>query len=496
MKKRFFLLSISILLATLAGSFVGSALAEEVVVSAVTDEWKWKGVDRDPYVGTDEEALALLDFPKEIRPLLMKKIYAHAFTRAKISKGDKIPVMLFGKNKVRKNVRADWRDRERPILAKIYIVEHKGEKYVLVWASVCGNWSRYFVAEKPKKPVVKPPSVKVEKPVPIIVPAKMKVRKEEDPSVDQFLELSYDGEPAPDLIIEEPASDKMGGAKLTDWLLGAVGSSSGCWEHNPDLGIWYGRNEISHFGGVWFDHISWCKNRGTVDFQGKSYSYDLGIGAVGSYSPGEVLDTDYSWEEWLLGVQVGAQSTYADAETGYLRQLQAKLKLAYEWQEGSSGSYWMEQENIKIGLHGEYVHQYEDEWTSITTLDSWYDISNPHFESSWSGDSPQDRFEIGAGQYFQHQINRDWAIKFGGGLKYQGWDELYGITALAELRWQNTIMFGPSLFVPFTTGIYDAYSISDLTTWYGFIRAELGWRIRKNHQVKNADRVFQIPRGS
>ncbi len=112
------------------------------VISDEWDEFFFENPGEDKYTGTPEEALELLGYPEEASKLFIKKIREDNFDGwHEISKGDRF-AMVFGKNKIRYNTVANWKDENKKLASKKYSVITEGIEYALLHPLVCGNWSR------------------------------------------------------------------------------------------------------------------------------------------------------------------------------------------------------------------------------------------------------------------------------------------------------------------------------------------------------------------
>ena len=127
----------------------------------------YKHPGRDPYRGTLQQALVLLDYPPDVAKILLQKVECQCnnFDLFVIEHGD-VFVMTFAKNSVRKSV-ADF-GMGYDLDAKLYTAEVDGIIYRLVVPKICGNWSRYPEKRVPVKPC---PPPKVIEPVPPVEPA-------------------------------------------------------------------------------------------------------------------------------------------------------------------------------------------------------------------------------------------------------------------------------------------------------------------------------------
>jgi hypothetical protein len=119
------------------GLLAGSAAAETV----------WVHPDRDPFRGTLDEALGLFaakGIPRQVLAEQRRMYAAGRCTRRRISDGERIDLMTFGKDEVLSAVVAatrSWPDGTPRGAVICRAAAAPGTEYALLRPDVCGNWS-------------------------------------------------------------------------------------------------------------------------------------------------------------------------------------------------------------------------------------------------------------------------------------------------------------------------------------------------------------------
>lgn len=427
---------------------------QEIVLPDSNDEFSYENPGADKYRGTLDEALKLLQYPEKAVTILKEKVARGEFEWTIIKVGDRF-AMTFGKNKVRFNTVAAWKDENILLAAKKYTVTVDNTVYTLLYPLYCGNWSRV-------------PDLKItEKVIEEIIPAPIPEIKAEPP---KFM--------TPKII-----------QKLQ--LVQKVVSACSEIEHEPIIGAGTWTNGLAKGNFAYGEYLLWLKAK-----CGSEYS--MGAGIYGNWENGDSKISAYEWDGSAIGLQIGLKRSYSytnDEDERFLQQWVGKIRLAWEHTEGrnSESGYAMSQNNLKLGGYGEYVRQLDDKWTGILTGEGWYALQKS-INSTWSGDKPANRTQLMAGLYGQYKINDNWQTRFGGGPFYQGWDKMTGMHLRAELRWKETIMFGPyaNLFLFGKSSIYEAIATSDLQTYGAFIRIEFGKIIRDWDEKRRMDRIRKL----
>lgn len=431
---------------TIVSNSVRSNGGKNVAVSTATSQtfktppdgqFFYRNPGADPYKGTVEKAVQLLGYPKEVGKLLALQVKADNFSWETVTSGDTVSAMVFGKDKVRTNVVCAW-DKSRLLAAKVYAVNYDGKEWQMGKLLVCGN---FFSIE----PISEIPPVVITSPEPETEP-----------------------EPEKPVVIEEEKPIFLPLEKTECPV-----------EHEPIVGAGIWGNQLAKGRFAYAEYVLWLKEIFGISCDSE---YSIGVGFFSNWEDGESKLSAYKWDAWGIGPQVGVKRTWWE-EKDMFRQWQVKGRLLWEDQSGgnSQSGYWMEQDNIKLGLYGEYEHQFDEKWMGVVVAEGWWDLNNSRV-SSWAGDQSETREMFGIGAYGQYKFNEDWSVRFGGGPFYQGWDELFGIRISVEVRWRDRLMFGPSLAIfPFgLSSVYEGiYSASDLTTLTGFVRYEFGPDIRE-----------------
>jgi len=218
--------------------------------------------------------------------------------------------------------------------------------------------------------------------------------------------------------------------------------------------------ELIGGGGVWSNNLAkgdYLYGEGMFWIDGE---YSPGIGVYGMLENGESKISDYTWNGWNAGPQIGFKHYWiADSGKfgednrgiGYARQWQLKLRYVWEELEGEnkSSGYWMKQTDIKLGLYGEYVSQLNLRWQSIVIAEAWKTLSKEK-TSSWKGDTPENRDQYSAGIFGQYKFSNPLSVRAGASLFYQGWDEMSGVRVQGEVRLFSHVMAGAYVSVPFS----------------------------------------------
>lgn len=457
---------------------------------------------RDPYQGTMKEALFLLRYPDKVKELLATEVVNNRFTVYRLTHDELMAGMVFGRNLVKFNVVAAWRDADKAYPAKKYAVVYEGVEYTLIKVLVCGNWTRLF-----DKPV--PPAVPEEIPPPAPLPAPL---PPPPPPPPMPLPLPPPPAPPPPAPIPVPAPLPakplvvMPPAPKPVLVPRPVAQECDNTEHEPILTIGGWDNELSTGYFAAAEYMYWWK----VDPAQQEHwykklcpvcdsEYSLGVGLYGTLEYGASNISDYQWAGGQIGPQVGIKRSWSDNDL--LRQWVVKGRFTREYQYGLNdrSGYNQSQQHTKIGLYAEYVREFNKKWTGILSGEGWFALDSK-IESSWAADKPQDRTFVGLGLYAQYKWTDDIAFRFGGGPFYQGWDDLWGLNFKAELRYKNTLMIGPyvSIFPDLWSNgesiaeHYPGYGAADLTTLGWFVRIELGEFIRERIASNKAQRVTLV----
>lgn len=444
-------------------------------------EFRWIYPARDKYKGSVDQALKLLNYPEDVAKLLKFEVKSGSFENIKIRKGDRFAAMTFGKNKVRKNVVAAWKNKSRVLSAKKYTIKFDGVEYSLTYPLVCGNWTRLedkkiITIEEAEMPAEVAPEAEVT-PSEEIAPQAVVAPPSEE-------EKALEAEEVPALI-EKPEEC--------------------CIEHEPTIGAGVWENGIAEGRFAYGEYMVWLKTNCASE-----YSYGLGV--YGMLEDGESKLSAYEWKGYGIGFQTGIKRYWLDhtgekrvvgvdedgndvsIRVARARQWTVKARIIWEHTDGENpeSGYHMRQSNAKLGLYAEYIRELDDRWQMILIGEGWHALDKS-IKSTWSGDKPANRNQLMVGLYGQYKIDEAWQLRFGAAPFYQGWDNLKGIHFRAEARYKEVVMFGPYFnFFPWKSSAYKGVPLHDLQTWGAFVRVEFGPIIRKWDQEKRMERVKLI----
>jgi hypothetical protein len=418
----------------------------------------WKVVGADKYKGTRVDALKLLGYPEEVAIALADKVEKNIYDSIEIADGEVFDSMLFGKNKRQNNVLADWPDKKKKLPARKYSVIFNNTEYQLIWPLICGNWARKDVKIEPT-PIPPPAEIKQEeKPVTVTETAK---------------------------VVEEAFEPiEVVGPKPCEL----------CWEDEPIAGAGLWANELAN-GYFWYaEYVKWLKECES--------EYAFGLGGYYSGGSGQAgISNDYHWREYRLGPQVGIKRYwFYKASDGKFRpqQLQLKVRGVYEYVKGRNieSGYSMNQNGLALGGYMEYTRQVNDDFQLVMTTEAWLSFSRS-VNSTWAGDNGSNHSSIAFWAGGQYKINENWQVRAGGGPFYQEWDNLTGIHLGFEMRYKETIMFGPYLnFYPFgLSSTYKGLSDWSIFTVGGYFRIELGPWLREQDRKRRLRRIWKVEEG-
>ena len=303
--------------------------------------------------------------------------------------------------------------------------------------------------------------------------------------------------PKKERLLESPQLEVEDKSQLELPIIRIIEDGDTVLEHQPIVGAWFGRNDLSGWWGAYGEYVAYLrKDNGLGGFQ---LGWAPGVGFFAIYGEGESFTSSYGWQEYGLGPQIAAKYVAEDW------QFEAKLRLIHEWMRGSNNSgYWMNQWGWKLGVYAEVVKDLDDErkWKWMAMAEAWFPLSYS-VSSSWHGQEVQDRFQASLLFGIQRKLTDEVSVRFLAGPFHQGWDDLTGIRAQLELRFNfgyegDVLMLGPHVaFYPF--GLSAGVSAASLFTWGGFVRAELGpiiqdeWRKNKMAEVNLKTNPFAMP---
>lgn len=374
----------------------------------IPEIFEWEHANANPFKGTLDNALILLGYSNEIADLLKAEVADDRFETGSIVSGDKIAVMTFGKNIVKKNVISRIK---KDLAVKIYAVTVQDKKYQLIYPLVCGNWSRIDILipkapETPKAPEVIPPEEKV----PEIIPPKELI---EAPVPPKTVESSYYEIPCP----ECKDLEVMAGVST--------------WVNSP------GKNESTKGSNYWAEALYWENLEKDC-----SSEYWGGIGAIGSYYNYKADHLPSKGTGWRAAGEIGLKRFYTGGidENGIEKERSWQLKARFGWEESkwenSATNKKIKQRGPVYGEYGEYIHELIDEKLYLVIQQELWlgfnqKISGP---KEWNL-SPQSR------TYFASFLGIDWkfaknlTLRIGPGYNWQGWDEQHVFAPQAQIMW-------------------------------------------------------------
>jgi LysM repeat protein len=346
--------------------------------------------------------------------------------------------------------------------ADIWSVEIENKKYEIFVIEICGNFASRHT-EVPQITVEAPPVPSEPMPSPPAV---------EEAPVLKKPELKLPPVTKPVIKLPVPACCPP--------------------EHEPIVGAGTWGNGIAW--GTWYygEYLIWLK----PDCDSE---YAFGAGIYFNGETGKSITSDYRWWGFGAGPQIGVKRYwfYTD-KFGLDRPQQWTVKARLEWEtlqgKNPTSGYSNKQNDKKVGFYAEYIRQMSEKWIGSLTAEGWYNFDR-HLTTTWKGDSPSDRTQINLGIFGQYKVDENWQLKVGGGPFYQGWDQETGLHLRAELRYKETVMFGPYLnLFPYKTSAYEGIPLYKLQTLGGFVRVEFGPIIRDWDYARRAKRIQKYQR--
>jgi hypothetical protein len=406
------------------------------------------------------EAIEKTGYPEEVKKLLSETVTTKTPSPYLIIKGEKVDCTSNKYGVFCNPVRFEynWKDRET-LSAMFWRAETEEWLCFVRVINDCGNFDSVCWKSPPTPKVevpeeIQPPPVEIKKPEKI---PEVKIPEKVVEIVPPIKEVA----PVPEITIPEisPIEEK--------WAI----------EHEPIVGGYAWDNKLAHGWGGYGEYMAWLRKAYPW---GYANGWSFGLGIYGAYSEGDTETLPhYWWLEKIWAVQAGAKFI-GETNRGQPWQVQLKVRYGKEYMHGeNTAGYEMSQVNDKIGFYTEALERINPKWIIGATAEGWYALSRD-MDSTWSGDKPSNRTTLALNALAQYKINEDWQVRGAAGPFYQGWDKLWGLRALAEMRYKETIMAGPQIAIfPFgLSSVYDGVSASDLTTLTGFVRVELGAPIR------------------
>ncbi len=257
-------------------------------------------------------------------------------------------------------------------------------------------------------------------------------------------------------------------------------------EHELDAGggVWRNQDSSSK-GDWWFLQYKWylrsCQN------ETKAFGGTL-TPVIGAFAKGDRGSTDagYDWNNWGVGPQVGFMWDSA-TDKGYPQQIQFMLRAIYFHMHGQNGwsGYSKEQEHILVGYYIEYLRRFHPKYMTILYSEGWFDV-NKNFNSTWSGDKVNDMTQFVIGAKLHRDLTDSWAVRLGPQFGYQIDENRLGATFVAELRYDDWLIFGPSFDYCISSN-----AINEAGGWAAgvFARVELHKQITKKYTEYRMQKV-------
>lgn len=377
-------------------------------------EFLWKYPAGDKFKGSLDEALKLLNYPEDVAKLLKFEVNDGSFELINITVGDRFAAMTFGKNKVRKNVVAAWKNKSRLLAVKKYTVRFNAIEYSLVYPLVCGNWSRLedkkIVIEEVEVPAVVAPEAE-------IIPSEEVVSREVvAPPSEEEKALEVEEIPS---YVEIPCPEC--GPELE------LNAGMAIWVHGP-------HGDGKTFGKNFYAELMYWENME----QDCSSEYWWGIGGLGSYYNYKADHLPSRGNGWRVAGEVGIKRFYVlmnDDGVELNRSWQLKGRLGYEkskWENPSTGKS-ISQRGPVYGFYGERIYEMNDTVSIVAQLEGWFGFNQRvKGPAEWQV-SPQSRTYVSAFIGIDYWLSDNLKLRIGPGYDYQGWDKLNVFAPQAQL---------------------------------------------------------------
>lgn len=256
----------------------------------------------------------------------------------------------------------------------------------------------------------------------------------------------------------------------------AVEKTRGVYNHELDLGggIWTNQDNSAH-GEWWFAQYKLFLEKYNTGFAGGTLTPVVGIFGKGDLGK---TDAGYDWNNWGVGPQVGAMWNGTTAK-GYPQQIQFMIRAIYFHMNGQNGwsGYSKEQEHILVGYYLEYIRRIHPEYMTILYAEGWFDI-NKTLNSTWSGDKATDLTQFVIGAKLHKDLTESWAVRFGFQLGYQLDENRFGANAHIEMRYNDWLIFGPSVDY-----CIDSNIAAEISGWAfgGLVRGEFNKQVEEGY---------------
>jgi hypothetical protein len=416
----------------------------------------YRHLNRNPFRGDSRMTLLRAGYtPTEVREILQNAKNEKGKI-IKIEKGDILPWVSFGKNKIWSGgVLVDWDDTEWTYAGKFCASSGKCAIRIVD----CLNWAGPPpVKIPPTKPEVpKPPVIKT--PPPLVAPP---AAPPEAPKLPPIVKAPPEEPTLPPIFKEEKI-------RLV-------------YEHELDVGAGLWQNQDSSARGAWwFAQYKFFLHNMEKDLAGGTLTPVIGAFARGDLGKN---DSGYNWNTWGVGPMVGGMWNGITSK-GYPQQAQVMFRALYEHLRGenSSSGYHKDEDHILLGYYAEYLRRFAPDLMTVLYSEGWVDVSRS-FTSTWSGDHASNRSGFVIGAKLHKDWSDEWATRLGAQLGYAPQDNTLGANANLEFRYNDWLIFGPSL---------DYNIISNIAAggWaYGpFARVELHKYVTETYSVYRSGEV-------
>lgn len=248
-------------------------------------------------------------------------------------------------------------------------------------------------------------------------------------------------------------------------------------EESVGSGLWNNK-ESSARGLWWFAQYKWflqsCKSPIEI-FDGTL------VPIVGAFARGDFGNSSqhYSWNNWGIGPQAGAMWSGV-TDSGYPHSAQFLMRALYYDMRGKNGlsGYQKSEGHIMPGYYTEYIRRFKPDMMWLVYSEGWIDANN-WFDSTWSGDEVSNPTSFYLGAKLHKDWNDEWANRFGAQVGFSPENNVWGLNFNAEARYNDWIIFGPSLDYTLLSDISGAAGGFN----YGpFFRIELNQFFKEKYQ--------------
>jgi len=356
--------------------------------------------------------------------------------------------------------------RTRYLIGKIIFTGKKPESAKRCTASTgqsvivpdaCENWATDL-----KKPV---PVAMMPPPIPVEVPTYATV-------------IVADPVPKPTLVVSTPIEIPVAAIEPTPEVVPVVEPGKRTCDRGYELsgGVFAWHNFLAEGRGAYVENMCWNSIEAHPE-------YAWGYGFYGLVAPGESNVSTYKWDEKRLAGQVGIQKNFLNDE-GREEQLLGKLRLGYEWQNGSNAEgYSFSQRNWMLGTYGEWRKYLNADGDRIgAQFESWMAL-----DKDATGGEAQSRTSYQLLGFYDTKLSKDgrWSLRASVGPAYTEWDKTWWLRIIPEFRY--TMDNGALLaFGPYGNAVLSSqtYVEGAPNTSGRFARVELGGKFRKDAETE------------